>query len=182
MSAAHTTVTPLRPITGSSQRGPVLVADAIEAFLATSRCNGSPNTQRAYADVLHRLAKIVGISRLLADVDDEEISAAITTLWGNAAPTTWNRNRAAVSSWLGWCATKAKWTAPAVPATCERRKEPDDQTKAVDPAVIDRICPHRDIPLRERVLWRMLYESASRAAAVLALNVEDATSTTAGRR
>jgi integrase len=84
-----------------------------------------------------------------------------------------NRNRAAVSSWLGWCATKAKWTAPAVPATCERRKEPDDQTKAVDPAVIDRICTHRDIPLRERVLWRMLYESASRAAAVLALNVED---------
>ncbi len=29
------------------------------------------------------------------------------------------------------------------------------------------------MPLREKTLWRMLYESASRASAVLALNVED---------
>jgi len=54
-----------------------------------------------------------------------------------------------------------------------RRTEPADQTKAVDRATIDRICTRRDIPLRERVLWRMLYETASRATAVLALNVED---------
>lgn len=39
--------------------------------------------------------------------------------------------------------------------------------------VIERICTRRDIPLRERLLWRMLYETASRAGAVLALNVED---------
>nr|WP_269323792.1 site-specific integrase [Streptosporangium roseum] len=31
----------------------------------------------------------------------------------------------------------------------------------------------RDIPLRERALWRMLYETAARAAEILALNVED---------
>lgn len=35
------------------------------------------------------------------------------------------------------------------------------------------ICTRRDIPLRERLLWRMLYETASRATAVLELNVED---------
>ncbi|HET9258113.1 MAG TPA: tyrosine-type recombinase/integrase [Pseudonocardiaceae bacterium] len=29
------------------------------------------------------------------------------------------------------------------------------------------------MPLREKLLWRMLYETASRAAAVLQLNVED---------
>jgi integrase len=39
--------------------------------------------------------------------------------------------------------------------------------------MIDRICTRRDIPLRERLLWRMLYETASRATAVLELNVED---------
>src|SRR5664280_2134779 len=38
---------------------------------------------------------------------------------------------------------------------------------------IDRLCRRRDVPLREKTLWRMLYESASRAGAVLALNVED---------
>ena len=38
---------------------------------------------------------------------------------------------------------------------------------------IDRLCRRRDVPLREKTLWRLLYESASRASAVLALNVED---------
>ncbi|WP_232295502.1 site-specific integrase [Parafrankia sp. EUN1f] len=40
-------------------------------------------------------------------------------------------------------------------------------------ARIDRLCRRRDVPLREKTLWRMLYESASRASAVLALNIED---------
>lgn len=38
---------------------------------------------------------------------------------------------------------------------------------------IDRLCRRRDVPLREKTLWRLLYESASRASAVLALNVEN---------
>jgi site-specific recombinase XerD len=88
-------------------------------------------------------------------------------------PTTFNRNRAAVGSWLAWCATKARWTAPALPGTCERRKEPADATKAVTSTRIERICTRRDVPLRERLLWRMLYETASRAGAVLNLNAED---------
>lgn len=167
------TVTALRPDTGHNQREPVLVIDAVDAFLGTPRCTASANTQRAYCDVLHRVAELVGACRALIDVADEELGAALTKLWGSAAPTTWNRNRAAVTSWLTWCATKQRWPAPALPATCERRREPSDHTKAVDRAAIDRICTRRDIPLRERVLWRMLYESASRAGAVLALNVED---------
>lgn len=167
------TVTALRPLTDHQQRGPVLVIDAAVMFLATPRCNESTNTQRAYSDVLHRVAELLGAYRALVDVDDDEIGAAITKLWANSAPTTWNRNRAAVASWLTWCSAKQKWSAPTLPPTCERRKEPDDQTKAVDRAVIDRICTRRDIPLRERLLWRMLYESASRATAVLELNIED---------
>ena len=31
----------------------------------------------------------------------------------------------------------------------------------------------RDVPLREKTLWRMLYETAARAGEVLALNIED---------
>jgi integrase len=38
---------------------------------------------------------------------------------------------------------------------------------------IDRLCRRRDVPPREKTLWRLLSESASRASAVLALNVED---------
>lgn len=55
----------------------------------------------------------------------------------------------------------------------QRRRENKDDTKAVSRSRIDRLCRRRDMPLREKTLWRMLYESASRASAVIALNIED---------
>jgi integrase len=162
---------------GGHQRRPVLVGDPVAQFLVTPRCNESPHTHRAYTGARHRVADLVGTNRPLAAVDDAEIATAVTTLWGSSAPTIFNRNRnrnrAAVASWAAWCTTKAKWTAPTLPPTCERRKEPADETESVEQPVIDRICTHRDISLRERLLWRMLYETASRATAVLELNVED---------
>src|SRR5947209_17794484 len=109
MVADHATVTALRSHTDGRQREPVFVLDAVEAFLSTPRCTESPNTRRAYDNVLRRVAELIGACRALVDVDDDEIGAAITKLWGHAKPTTWNRNRAAVGSWLAWCETKARW-------------------------------------------------------------------------
>jgi hypothetical protein len=37
---------------------------------------------------------------------------------------------------------------------------------------IDRMRSRRDLPLCEQLLWRMRYETASRAAAVFQLNIE----------
>jgi integrase len=173
--AATATITELKPRTrpGRRERRPVTVGEAIEEFLATPRCNESANTHRAYASVLYRIGDRLDPERGLAEVDDDEIGAALTALWGTAASATFNRNRATVGSWLTWCSTKAKWDAPALPGTCERRKQPADKTRAVGRTKIDRMCGRRDVPLREKLLWRMLYETASRATAVLQLNVED---------
>jgi len=146
------TVTALRPRAGDDGRGPVRVIDAVEAFLATPRVATSANTRRAYGDVLRRVAEAIRAQRALADVADEEIATALEALWGQTKPTTWNRNRATVMSWLGWCARKARWSGPELPATCERRREPDDQTRAVEAARIDAIYTRRSIPLRERLL------------------------------
>lgn len=55
----------------------------------------------------------------------------------------------------------------------ERRAERADQTRALPRAAIERQLSRRDIPLREKTLWRMLYETAARASKVLALNIED---------
>ncbi|GAA3824165.1 hypothetical protein GCM10022226_50970 [Sphaerisporangium flaviroseum] len=60
-----------------------------------------------------------------------EIDTALTDLWGASAPATWNRNRAAIASWLIWCQTKKHWPAPSVPADAERRKGNADETHAV---------------------------------------------------
>jgi integrase len=38
---------------------------------------------------------------------------------------------------------------------------------------VEQLFARRDLPLRERTLWRLLYETAARANELLALNVED---------
>ena len=76
-------------------------------------------------------------------------------------------------SWLTWCASRKRWPAPQLPGDAERRTEHSDTTRALPRARIERLLSRRDIPLREKTLWRMLYETAARASEILALNVED---------
>jgi len=123
--------------------------------------------------VIDRLAAELGPHRQLAAVPGDEIAAALRRLWDTSAPATWNRNRAALVSWLTWCASRKRWPVPQLPADAERRKEHADATRALPRARVDRLLSRRDIPLREKTLWRMLYETAARASEILALNVED---------
>jgi len=150
--------------------GAVTVAEAAEAFLSSPRA-ASPNTRRAYAGVIDRLAAELGPHRQLAAVPGDEIAAALRRLWDTSAPATWNRNRAALVSWLTWCASRKRWPVPQLPADAERRKEHADATRALPRARVDRLLSRRDIPLREKTLWRMLYETAARSAEVLALDI-----------
>lgn len=58
-----------------------------------------------------------------------------------------------------------------------RRRAPTratpDETRAIDRAAIERLLTRRDLPLREKALWRMLYETAARASEILALDIAD---------
>ncbi|MGP3932163.1 hypothetical protein [Nonomuraea sp. KM88] len=165
-AAASRKVTALR---GSG----VTLVEAADEFLGTHRA-ANPNTHRAYTSAIDRtIAHIGGGSRRLSEVADAEIGDALASLWGGCAPATWNRNRAAVSSWLAWCSTKKRWAAPSVPAEAERRRENVDHTKSVAKTKLERLLSRRDIPLRDKTLYRMLYESAARAAEILSLNVQD---------
>ena len=75
--------------------------------------------------------------------------------------------------WLTWCRARKRWPAPSVPADCERRQENPGETKAVPRTAVQRLLSRRDIPLREKTLWRMLYETAARAAEILEIDVQD---------
>jgi len=59
------------------------------------------------------------------------------------------------------------------PARAERCRETVNATGAVSPSAIERTLSRRDVPLREKTLWRLLFESAARAGEVLTLNIED---------
>jgi integrase/recombinase XerD len=48
-----------------------------------------------------------------------------------------------------------------------------DRTRALTRAQLERLFARHDLPLRERTLWRLLYETAARANELLALDVED---------
>ena len=76
-----------------------------------------------------------------------------------------------MAAWLSLCAAN-RLPAPVLPASAERRRNLN-ATRAVPRPAIDRALSRRDVPLREKTLWRMLYEIAARASEVLALNIED---------
>jgi integrase len=158
-------------VTALRGRDTTTVQAAVDAFLSSTRC-ANPNTRRGYAGVLDRLLAELGADRRLATVDGDELADLLQRLWGQRAPATWNRNRAGVAGWLSWC-TRNRLPAPTLPARCERRWEPANATRAVSRSAIDRALSRRDVPLREKTLWRLLYESAARANEILALNIED---------
>jgi integrase len=53
------------------------------------------------------------------------------------------------------------------------RAEKHDYTRSIPSVSLQRLWERRDIELRERTLWRLLYETAARADEVLRLDVED---------
>jgi integrase len=156
---------------GTKQRSEATVGTAVDAFLSSSRLANS-NTRRAYASVLDRVLSDLGADRPLAEVSGDELAEVVEQAWGKAAPATWNRNRAAVSSFLSWC-TKNRYLAPALPPSLERRAEHPDETRALSRSAIERQLSRRDVSLREKTLWRMLYETAARASEILALDIAD---------
>ncbi|MGZ6564906.1 MAG: tyrosine-type recombinase/integrase [Solirubrobacteraceae bacterium] len=159
-----------RKATATRSRQVTLQA-AVDSFLSSPRCENA-NTRRAYATVIDKLIAQLDPARDLADVSDSEVGRFLHELWDDAAASTWNRNRAAVGSWLSWCQSTKRWPAPALPSDCERRAEHADHTSDLPKRAIDRQLSRREIPLRERTLWRMLYETAARASEILALDVE----------
>jgi len=54
-----------------------------------------------------------------------------------------------------------------------RRRKAADRSRALSRADVERLLTRDDIAIRERTLWRLLYETAARSAEVLRLDVED---------
>ena len=99
MAATVTKLEAQRGRQPSTAGGPTVRA-AIDGFLDSPNVGANPNTLRAYASVLDRVGEEIDTRRRLAEIPDDEIAGALTGLWGDAKPATWNRNRAAVGSWL----------------------------------------------------------------------------------
>ena len=152
------------------ERDASTVQAAADAFLSSPRY-ANPNTRRGYTSVLDRLLTGLGADRPLAEVSGEELAGLLEQLWGrrpgDLEPQPRRRRRLAVL-------VRRQPAARPAPARQRRtaQRAPQRHPRGTPPG-IDRALTRRDLPLREKTLWRMLYETAARASEVLALNIED---------
>jgi integrase len=141
-------------------------ADAVDAFCA--RPELAELTARTYRRALGRLVDELGAMEPTA----AELERAVCALWGDLAPASWNRNVATVRSLLRWAARR-DYLEPEVMLRLDRRREPTDRTRSIPYPALERLWLRDDVALREKTLWRLLYETAARAGEILALDIDD---------
>jgi integrase len=88
------------------------------------------------------------------------------------APATWNRELATLRSAVAWWRAHG-WLATDPTTSLARRREHPDLTRALSRAELEALWRRDDVRLRDKTLWRLLYETAARASEALNLNLED---------
>jgi integrase/recombinase XerC/integrase/recombinase XerD len=162
----------VHPIRGRDQ-GHTALGGAVEAFLATLDHPESQGTRRVYASTLRALRREFGDDADTAALDPGAVAAWFARQWGQAAPATWNRNMDAIRSAQRYWHNQGWMNTAGLTSALRRRQRRPDRSRALSRADIERLLTRADIAIRDRTLWRMLYETAARSAEVLRLDVED---------
>lgn len=89
----------------------------------------------------------------------------------DAAPASWNRHVANLRSFARF-GLRQGWLDHDPTTVLEARRVPEDNSRALDRDDLDRLFARREASVRDRCLWRMLYETAARANEVLSRNSE----------
>ncbi|MEV4186619.1 site-specific integrase [Streptosporangium canum] len=144
------------------------VAGAVARFLGALPV---ATTRRSYARTLARLTAVTGPHHPVADLDCDHY-AAVMTAWDDAAAATWNRHLSALVSFTTW-AQRQDLLATNPARRLNRRKTTQHGDRAIPQARLEKLFTDDRHPLRERLLWRLLYETAARAEEISSLDVED---------
>jgi integrase/recombinase XerC/integrase/recombinase XerD len=132
-----------------------------------------PRSRALYGQTLSRLVAEVGSDVPLEQVQFAEVQAFLDRWYGTAAPATWNLNLAAVRSFVGYARRQA-WLEDDPTAGIERRHlRANPDLRVIPRAELDAVWRRADVPLREKTLWRLLYDSAARADEILGLDIDD---------
>jgi integrase/recombinase XerD len=158
----------------AQQRGVITVAAAIAAFLTEHQL--SPGSQRVYAGALRALQDHLGADTSLAVLDEartaKQVGGWFHRRYGQTAPATRVRQLAILRSACGFW-RRCAWLVTDPTAGLERPPVPIDRTRALTREQIASLWRRNEVALRERTLWRLLYETAARANEILSLDIED---------
>jgi len=150
------------------------LASAVVAFLGEH--NLSSRSQRVYAGALHSLQDGLGADTPLAVLDEpgapERLAVWFRGRYHQTAPATRVRQLAILRSACTFWRRQA-WITTDPTAGWERPIVPVDRTRALTREQIAFLWRRDDVSLRERALWRLLYETAARANEILSLDVDD---------
>jgi integrase/recombinase XerD len=108
----------------------------------------------------------------VAQLDDGVVCRWFRDRYGALAPATWNRELATLRSAIRWWALQG-WLEDNPTVALERRRERPDRTRALTRAQVEDLWRRKDVGLREKALWRLLYETAARASEILGLDIDD---------
>jgi integrase/recombinase XerC/integrase/recombinase XerD len=151
--------------------GGVSVADAAAAFLASRDLR--PRSRAVYGTTLGRLVTDVGATPL-ARLTAGDLAGFLGRHYGEAAPATWNLNRAALRSFFAHCTRHGLIHGPDPSGPLEARVIRVDPDRRVIPArQMEALWRRGDIALRDKAFWRLAYDSAARAGELLGLDLAD---------
>ena len=143
---------------------------AVETFFADKDL--SANSRRSYHQTLDALTADLGEDLPVDKLTSAKIKRVLRWRWGEASPATWNARIPAIQSFVRYC-RRNEWIRTDPMGPIERKRVPRDETKAVAYDDLEQLWSRPDIRLREKTLWKMLYETAARTNEILALDIED---------
>jgi site-specific recombinase XerD len=146
--------------------GTVTLQDAADAFL--DHHDLARSTRRVYRASLTSLVAGLGPATAVGELSGPMLAGWFRGRYAAVAPATWNRELATVRAAVGWW-RRGGWLVVDPTDDLERRRERVDRTRALTRSQVERLFARSDLPLRERTLWRLLYETAARANELLAL-------------
>jgi len=150
----------------------VTLARAAESYLATLGGAEQETTRRQYGRVLRRVIAEFGPGTEPAAVSADRFAEWFGSQWAARSPSTWNVSLNAVRQAAAYWQLQG-WLAADPTRLLVRRKPRPDRSRSLSRAAVDELLSREDVSLRERTLWRMLYETAARSAEVLRLDIED---------
>jgi integrase/recombinase XerC/integrase/recombinase XerD len=154
------------------------VREAVDAFTVHYVAGLAPKTRAAYGATLAAFTAGFG-EQDVYQVDPDAVAAWFRARWGERSAQTWNQNRAALKSAAGWWNEGVRrtegqhWGIPDPFARIGPRDVPERRDRALTVAQVRQLLDDANVPIRERALWSVLYESAARVHEILALNVDD---------
>ena len=155
------------------------VGTALAAFAdelrATRQADGAPTSKATIKAYLAALTYLLDEHRQVAELDTEqavvEIQTRFHTRWAGAAASTWNARRAALAAFSAYLHRTGQASVDLV-AGLERASTPPPRRRERRRGDIEKLLSDKRFALRDRVLWRLLYDTAARAEELLRLNVE----------